>query len=92
MATALPPSPMTLGGLVKHLALVEESWFCERLGGRDAAGAVGVGRLGRRRGLGLAQRRRRRARRARSRQWERSVAMARAVRRRGHGRRPGSTR
>jgi uncharacterized damage-inducible protein DinB len=37
LATALPPSPMTLGGLVKHLALVEESWFCERLGGRELA-------------------------------------------------------
>jgi len=37
LATALPPSPMTLGGLVKHLALVEESWFCERLSGRELA-------------------------------------------------------
>jgi uncharacterized damage-inducible protein DinB len=25
-------SSMTLGGMLKHLALVEESWFCRRLG------------------------------------------------------------
>ena len=28
-------SSMTLGGLLKHLALVEDSWFSERLHGRD---------------------------------------------------------
>jgi len=33
LATALPPSPMTLGGLVKHLALVEDSWLCDRFAG-----------------------------------------------------------
>jgi uncharacterized damage-inducible protein DinB len=27
LATALPPSDMTLGGMVKHLALVEHSWI-----------------------------------------------------------------
>jgi uncharacterized damage-inducible protein DinB len=30
----LGPSTMTLGGLLKHLALVEDSWFSERLLGR----------------------------------------------------------
>ncbi len=30
----LPPSTMTLGGMVKHLALVESSWFEEVLLGR----------------------------------------------------------
>lgn len=29
LATALPPSEMTLGGMVKHLALVENSWLRE---------------------------------------------------------------
>ena len=29
LGTALPPSEMTLGGMVKHLALVENSWFRE---------------------------------------------------------------
>jgi hypothetical protein len=28
-------STMTLGGMIKHLALVEDSWFCYRLQGRD---------------------------------------------------------
>ena len=31
LATALPPSEMTLGGMVKHLALVENSWLREVL-------------------------------------------------------------
>lgn len=31
---ALAPSTLTLGGLVKHLTLVEESWFSERFEGR----------------------------------------------------------
>ena len=30
--TPLPPSDLTLGGMLKHLALVEESWFCRWLG------------------------------------------------------------
>ena len=29
------PSTMTLGGLLKHMALVEDSWFTRRLHGRD---------------------------------------------------------
>ncbi len=33
LATALPPSDMTLGGMVKHLGLVENSWLRERLAG-----------------------------------------------------------
>lgn len=33
----LGPSSMTLGGLLKHLALVEDSWFGRTLGGRSPA-------------------------------------------------------
>lgn len=29
-----PPSELTLAGLIKHLALVEDSWFVERMAGR----------------------------------------------------------
>jgi len=29
LATPLAPSPMTLGGMMKHLAVVESSWFSE---------------------------------------------------------------
>ena len=29
-----PPSDLTLAGLIKHLALVEDSWFVERMAGR----------------------------------------------------------
>lgn len=32
--TTLPPSAMTLGGMLKHLALVEDNWFQEVLLGR----------------------------------------------------------
>jgi uncharacterized damage-inducible protein DinB len=35
LAQRLEPSTLTLGGLVKHLALVEDSWFQERLLGRE---------------------------------------------------------
>jgi uncharacterized damage-inducible protein DinB len=35
LSTALPPSTMTLGGLLKHLAYVESSWFAEVLDGAD---------------------------------------------------------
>jgi uncharacterized damage-inducible protein DinB len=35
LAIMLPPSDMTLGGLLKHLALVEHSWFAEVLLGVD---------------------------------------------------------
>ncbi|WP_210502814.1 DinB family protein [Nocardioides xinjiangensis] len=38
LAQALPPSTVTLGGLLKHLAYVEEWWFTEVLHGRPAAG------------------------------------------------------
>lgn len=35
LARPLPPSDMTLGGMLKHLAVVESSWFSEDLvGGR----------------------------------------------------------
>jgi uncharacterized damage-inducible protein DinB len=33
---ALPFSPMTLGGLLKHLACVEDSWFTEVVAGKPA--------------------------------------------------------
>ncbi|MGZ4506918.1 MAG: DinB family protein [Blastococcus sp.] len=33
MAQPLPPSSMTLGGLLNHLALVEDSWFRVRFSG-----------------------------------------------------------
>lgn len=35
LATALPPSTMTLGGLLKHLAYVEDYWVGYLLLGRD---------------------------------------------------------
>jgi uncharacterized damage-inducible protein DinB len=35
MGLTLGPSAMTLAGLIKHLALVEDSWFQERLLGLD---------------------------------------------------------
>jgi uncharacterized damage-inducible protein DinB len=35
LAARLPPSALTLAGLVKHLALVEDIWFTRRLLGRD---------------------------------------------------------
>jgi uncharacterized damage-inducible protein DinB len=35
LARRLEPSEMTLGGLIKHLALVEDNWFQSRLLGRD---------------------------------------------------------
>ncbi|HET8603239.1 MAG TPA: DinB family protein [Marmoricola sp.] len=36
LRVALPPSPMTLGGLMKHLAVVEDWWFTEVVGQRPA--------------------------------------------------------
>jgi uncharacterized damage-inducible protein DinB len=36
LATAVASSSMTLGGMMKHLALVEESWFGDRLRNRDS--------------------------------------------------------
>jgi uncharacterized damage-inducible protein DinB len=35
-AVSVGASTMTLGGMMKHLALNEESWFCERLLGHEA--------------------------------------------------------
>jgi chloramphenicol 3-O-phosphotransferase/uncharacterized damage-inducible protein DinB len=35
LATTLPPSTMTLGGMLKHLAYVESNWFTEVLVGAD---------------------------------------------------------
>jgi pimeloyl-ACP methyl ester carboxylesterase/uncharacterized damage-inducible protein DinB len=35
MRTTIAASTMTLGGLLKHMALVEEAWFWRRLWGRD---------------------------------------------------------
>ena len=35
LARTVASSSLTLGGLLKHLALVEESWFSDRLHGRD---------------------------------------------------------
>jgi uncharacterized damage-inducible protein DinB len=37
LAATVGASSMTLGGLLKHLALVEDSWFSRRLYGRDKA-------------------------------------------------------
>jgi uncharacterized damage-inducible protein DinB len=34
LRVTLPPSPITLGGLLKHLACVEDSWFTEVVAGR----------------------------------------------------------
>jgi uncharacterized damage-inducible protein DinB len=34
LRVALAPSPITLGGLLKHLACVEDSWFTEVVGGQ----------------------------------------------------------
>jgi hypothetical protein len=34
LSRTVPPSPLTLAALVKHLALVEDVWFVERLLGR----------------------------------------------------------
>lgn len=35
LATTHPPSTMTLGGMLKHLALVEDNWFSVFLHGND---------------------------------------------------------
>jgi uncharacterized damage-inducible protein DinB len=37
LARALPPSTLTLGGLMKHMALVEDNWFSFVLLGRERA-------------------------------------------------------
>jgi uncharacterized damage-inducible protein DinB len=35
LAQTVPSSSLTIGGLVKHLALVEDSWFTQRFAGLD---------------------------------------------------------
>lgn len=35
LAQPLPPSPLTLGGLLNHLAYVEDTWFSHRFAGRS---------------------------------------------------------
>ncbi|MGA8248825.1 MAG: DUF664 domain-containing protein [Nocardioides sp.] len=34
LAVALPPSTLTLGGMLKHLSVVESGWFEESFAGR----------------------------------------------------------
>lgn len=34
LRVVLPPSPITLGGLLMHLACVEDAWFTETVGGQ----------------------------------------------------------
>ena len=48
LAQTLPPSDMTLGGLMKHLALVESQWFDYLFRDLGLAAAVRHRRLGRR--------------------------------------------
>ena len=36
LRVALPPTSMTLGGMLKHLALVEDYWFGQVIGGESA--------------------------------------------------------
>lgn len=36
LSRPLPPTTMTLGGMLKHLALVEQQWFCQVLLARPA--------------------------------------------------------
>ena len=35
LATPLPPSTLTLGGLVKHMAIVEDDWFTSDMAGGE---------------------------------------------------------
>jgi uncharacterized damage-inducible protein DinB len=42
MATSLPSSELTIAGLVKHLALVEDSWFTERFAGQGEGIWAGI--------------------------------------------------
>ena len=62
LAQPHPPSTLTLGGLLNHLALVEDSWFRVRFAGPAGRRAVGRHRLGRRPRLRVPHRRRARAR------------------------------
>ena len=36
LSSTHPPSELTLAGLIKHLALVEDTWFVQRMAGRPA--------------------------------------------------------
>ena len=59
LAATVGVSPMTLGGMLKHLAYVEDVWFSRFLvTSRITEPTVGHGGLGRRPRLGLALRRR----------------------------------
>lgn len=35
LASRLPPSTLTLGGLLKHMAVVEDDWFTSDMAGRE---------------------------------------------------------
>ena len=81
LKTTLGPSSMTLGGMLRHLARVEDYWFCYALHARDAADAVEHRGLGGRPGPGLAVGRRALAR-ATFRIWRDAVERSRALTRR----------
>ena len=61
---------MTLGGLLKHMAFVEDWWLQHIFAGEPMRPTVRRGGLGRRRGLGVAHRRRRHPRRSSARCWK----------------------
>jgi uncharacterized damage-inducible protein DinB len=42
MAAPLPSSELTIAGLVKHLALVEDTWFTERFAGQGEGVWAGI--------------------------------------------------
>src|SRR6266478_5343954 len=54
LRSTLGPSAVTLGGLLKHLAAVEDDVFSVKLHGRDPHPPLGHRGLGRRSGLGVA--------------------------------------
>ena len=57
LRVTLPPTTMTLGGMLKHLAYVEDYWFTEVIGGEPEPEPWASGRPGGRARLGLEQRR-----------------------------------
>ena len=59
LAIRVATSPLTIGGLIKHMALVEDGWFPRGMGRPPARRAVGERRLGGRPRLGLPLGRRR---------------------------------
>ena len=86
-------SSMTLGGLLKHLALVEDSWFSRSLHGNEHAAPWDAVRLGRRPRLGVAHGRRGHPRAAASRCGRTPSRRSRDADRRGaRRRRPGTRR